>query len=474
MLKKYGEFTNRLNESDDLQEGINEAAYKKMRRAITILKAKYGFFTELFYKLAIKQARPGDGIKTMATDGTCIIYNPDFVLNDLKIDPQNGVNDVLFVICHEIMHCALLHMTRIHDRDHKIWNYAGDYVINLLLQGVGSIPACGGLYDEKYLNMSTEQVYDLLIQNAKQNKSKSGNGDDSDDDSGDDSGDGSGDGGGESKESSGSGGIRKQITIKDMQGDILKPGSLSNKGIDTKITNPSTGGKMDSTALEKMWKETLKSAALRHKGEVGGNMKRFFDTLLKSKINWKVELKRFVANIFNKVKSSIPNRRFVGRGEYIWGEKSKSSDYKNVVVAIDTSGSIDQKTLNEFGAELQGLFKTYGIQELIVIWCDSEIPKDGIQYFDSKNKFVLNKLEPKGGGGTSFKPPFEWINENLINKGKIPAFVIYFTDAYGDAPSRTYVKRYADRVLWVITGDNDGRHLDFGKKIHLSDLPDSF
>ena len=107
---------------------------------------------------------------------------------------------------------------------------------------------------------------------------------------------------------------------------------------------------------------------------------------------------------------------------------------------------------------------------MIVIWCDSEIPKDGIQYFDTKNKFNLNKLEPKGGGGTSFKPPFEWINDNLIKKGKNPAFVIYFTDAYGDAPRKTEVRKYADRVLWVITGDNDGRHIDFGKKINLTKI----
>jgi predicted metal-dependent peptidase len=84
----------------------------------------------------------------------------------------------------------------------------------------------------------------------------------------------------------------------------------------------------------------------------------------------------------------------------------------------------------------------------------------------------LERLVPKGGGGTSFFPPFVWIRDNMLKKGKTPAFVIYFTDAYGNAPkvSQYGIGSYAQRLMWVITDNDDASNLKYGEKIYLDKL----
>jgi len=417
------------------QKEINLKVSKKIRQCLLIIHTKYGFFANLLYKLKIKQSMPGDGVNTMATDSISLIYNPNWVMKLTQ-------DEILFVLCHEVMHCALMHMFRRGDKDHETWNSAADYAINLLVEGIGKMPD-KGLYDVKYKNMSTEQIYEYLINNPSE-KPKTKGGDPGDYGPGD---------------------------PNDLpQSDIRNPGSLSDKG--EEILPSQTGQKSEleeasKGKLEEIWKEIVTQAAKTNIGSKNENFNRWIKTLSESKVNWKVELKKFVANIFNKLGTVIPNRRFVGRNEFIWGPKKLRSDYDTVVVAIDTSGSINDNLLSEFAVEIEALSKSHNIKEIIVIWCDSDIPENGIQKFGKHDKFALHKLAPKGGGGTSFKPPFYWINNNLIKNGKTPAFIIYFTDAEGEAPKKNEVLKYADNVIWVITGTASTKHLEFGKKIHL-------
>jgi predicted metal-dependent peptidase len=50
--------------------------------------------------------------------------------------------------------------------------------------------------------------------------------------------------------------------------------------------------------------------------------------------------------------------------------------------------------------------------------------------------------------------------------------MIYFTDAYGDAPSPNEydIKRYVKKVLWVVTENEDASNLKFGKKIYIDKI----
>jgi len=52
--------------------------------------------------------------------------------------------------------------------------------------------------------------------------------------------------------------------------------------------------------------------------------------------------------------------------------------------------------------------------------------------------------EIEGGGGTSFKPPFDWLAE----RGIVPDVLIYLTDCYGTYPNPTEYP-----TVWVCSGE---------------------
>ena len=99
-------------------------------------------------------------IPTAATDGISVLYNPDFFIS-LSQEERLGL------MMHEGMHVALLHMVRRGKYDPMIWNQAGDYVINLLLINNGFKLPPNALVDTKFQGMSTDQVYEYLLNNSE-------------------------------------------------------------------------------------------------------------------------------------------------------------------------------------------------------------------------------------------------------------------------------------------------------------------
>jgi len=124
---------------------------KLTKARIQILQENIFFATVL---LSLKQHITTD-IPTAATDGSCIMYNPDF-LSDLTVDETVGL------ILHELLHVIYRHTTRKGDRERLPWNYAADYAINAYLDDSGYNLPSGGLLDHKYDNMLTEAIYDTF------------------------------------------------------------------------------------------------------------------------------------------------------------------------------------------------------------------------------------------------------------------------------------------------------------------------
>jgi predicted metal-dependent peptidase len=462
MIKKYNNF---INES-----AKDISAEKKMKRAFMQIQLNFGFFAELMFNLAIVESSPKMGVKTMATDGVNIAYNPEFV-NKLT---DNGT---IFIIIHEIMHNANLHFARQAFREHKLWNKACDYAINLLIadlakeSGKFEKPTENGefigLLDERFRNMNAEQIYDLLEKEKLENKDKGkgqpskgqgkgqpGDGNEGDEDEGDeDEGDGS---------------------VGDFGEDIREPGSLTGKGETIYEGSDIIKEATTKKELADIWDRIKIEASTKNMGSGSASFDRWVRNINKPKINWRNELKKFITNVFNELDFGFYNKRFIGGGQYLPAAKDiDTSSYQNVVIAIDTSGSISDDTLAKFATEMMSLFKKYLILKVIVIWCDANIPKNGVQQFDMADKtFDLKKLKPVGGGGTSFKPPFEWIKKNLLAKRIEPAFVIYFTDAAGEAPgiNEFDIRKYSNRVLWVITDTESAPHIKFGKKIYIDKI----
>jgi len=99
-----------------------------------------------------------------------------------------------------------------------------------------------------------------------------------------------------------------------------------------------------------------------------------------------------------------------------------------VFVAIDTSGSIGEGELNRFFSELDDILLTCNPEGVTLVGCDAEI--NSVFHLQAGDSLREQKIDLKGGGGTSFLPPFEMVER----EGYKPSALIYFTDMCGSFP----------------------------------------
>jgi predicted metal-dependent peptidase len=118
----------------------------------------------------------------------------------------------------------------------------------------------------------------------------------------------------------------------------------------------------------------------------------------------------------------------------------------NVAVAIDTSGSIGEKQLSAFFAEVGGVLQDVHPRKIYLIWCDAMVHR--VDECSSLDELAHIRAQgAPGGGGTSFIPPFEWLADNDVR----PECMIYLTDMYGDFPKEAP----AYPVIWCAITDAD-------------------
>jgi predicted metal-dependent peptidase len=445
------------------------AAYKRMRIIITLILTRHRFFSHLITHLPLVK---NNSIPTMATDGRKIYYNVDFT-NKLTEEED------LFVVCHEIMHCILGHFDRTRP-DKTLWNIATDLALNPLIKNIGKMPE-NILYEEEFFNMAAERIYDILspeVAKSRVNIGGSGQGKGQQGQSGQQ---GQGQGPEEEKDKSGGAGkggkkqekgggmkgaIDRMVNVYNSDprtwnfGDVGKPGEIP--GGEASGDAVKTGSIPED--LAKVWKERAKDSARKiGKGSIKGPLGDFIDELVSPQVNWRSELKNFINTISNKIKYAIPYKRFAYSGTYLPGPV-KENAIINPVIAVDTSGSISGEDMAAFSSEVKSLAKAYNMQDIHVIYADADV--QSVKTFKDGSQLGI-QMSP--GGGTSFKPTFDWVENNLVKKGKKPAFFIYLTDGHGDMPTTSTFK---DRTLWIIVNDKAGAiKVPFGKKIDIISQP---
>ena len=314
------------------------------------------------------------GNETAATNGKTIWIDEDF-LDSMPLP------EAVFVVCHEVGHAMWQHMSRgkkYHDTgfegkpfDPRLWNIAGDYVINDLLveSKIGKMPKVG-LHDTSK-GTSLDMVDDVY---------------------------------------------RKLLNDD--------PGG-SGQGFDIHILEA-------GSANEAEWKRAVKTAADAAKamGKLPDNLKRFVEQLLNPTIPWQEKLRHHVMKAIGRDShtwSKPQRRRLITQGVILPSYTGFAAGH--VVVAVDTSGSIGEKELQVFMTELQNILDTARPTGVTVIACDADI--HDVTELDAHENLLDNMPPLSGGGGTSFIPPFEWCKE----QGLEPAALIYFTDMCGPFPS---------------------------------------
>ena len=95
-----------------------------------------------------------------------------------------------------------------------------------------------------------------------------------------------------------------------------------------------------------------------------------------------------------------------------------------VVIAVDTSGSLNSRELALFQGHINRIVDTCTPEKITVLYCDYAI--GGTTEYTPDDLPIV--LKPVGGGGTSFKPVFKWLDSY---DGEVEC-LIYFTDGWGD------------------------------------------
>lgn len=355
---------------------------KKVQDAITSLVLSHPFFASILLQQKIVE---NNDIDTFAVNGTHLFYNDKFA-DSLTFDECKGV------LAHEILHIALLHITRKGNRDHSLFNEACDYAINPLLKNEGFKLPEGALDDKRFHDKSAEDIYRIL---EKERPPSSKNG-----------------------------------------------GKKNKKGNFGEVLQSSTPQK---TEEEVRIQVKVAEASARNQGQLSASLVRLCG-LQQSQLNWREIINRFVSEQFPRDYSwSKPNKRFLHHGIIL-----PSLDGKMVgkfAIAVDTSGSVSNNELVAMVSEVMGCLETIlednTTISLPVIYCDAAVC--GVQIFETGSE----KPEPKGGGGTDFAPIFAHIAENKDGLFDDLRGLIVITDGYCDS----HGIEPPFPVIWAITTD---------------------
>jgi predicted metal-dependent peptidase len=369
-----------------------------------------------------------DNCPTAYTDGVNKRYGRKF-LEQITKEPQ-----VRGLVLHENLHIALKQMPfgmAMFNENRQMANLAADFVVNDIIVNIDGtvnnsneplveLPE-GGVYDAMFHDWSMREVYNYLKKNAKP-KPKSG---------------------------SGQGNSPSQGGTQDSQ-EQDKWESVTVNGKTYDLSNADEHDFIDIGKLSHEERKELNEEidrALREggilAGRMGGKMPRAISDMLEPKVDWRDALREFVS-------ASVR-----GKDEYTWRRMNKrhmandiylpSMDNETigeVVVAIDTSGSIGEKELNEFATELVSICEVSSPEKVRIIWWDAEVA--GTQEFSGDYTGIASMLKPEGGGGTKVSCVSEYINEHRINAD----CVIVFTDGYVESDVTWDI---SSPTLWMVT-----------------------
>jgi predicted metal-dependent peptidase len=403
----------------------------KLARARTQLILDKPFLGALVLRLPMVEADP-KWCRTTATDARSFYYNHEYI--DALSPAQTR-----FVLAHEALHCALSHFARRQHRVKHRWDVACDHAVNPLLVKEGLVPPPGTLLVDSFDDMTAEEIYPYIDENTA-DRPMDQHVYDEDDQQQSDS--------GEQRSGEDPDRDRDEDRPGDQPGEEPSEGSEAEGNRQPAAQDDSAGGApqpppLDATeqdALDTQWQQRLAGAAqtAMQAGKMSGALARMVEHLLQPQLPWRMLLARYLSAAARDDYSFLrPSRR---EASYIL--PSLRSSQINLVVALDTSGSVSDSEIGEFIAEVNAI-KGQLRARITLLACDESVDPDGPWIYEPWEDFSLPK-ELAGGGGTRFVPVFDWLDA----VGSQPDVLVYFTDAEGEFPSQE--PNYP--VIWLVKG----------------------
>lgn len=338
---------------------------------------------------------------TALTNGVNKMYDETFVgtLSD---------EELRAVVMHENLHVMFKHLTvwqKLWKENPRKANIAADYVVNGFIKGLDhketflkpprNHPPAVWLYNQKFDNMDVGEVYRLL----------------KDEDCPGGAGDGEG--------------------MSGLDGhEWAEAEALTQE---------------EREALSKEIDQAIRQGTILA-GKVAGKHDRSFDKLLEPKVDWRKVLREFITTYCDGRDESTwrrPNRRWLQYDVYMPSMQGVATG--DILIGIDTSGSIGGEMLNKFMSEVNGICTTVNPDKLHLLYWDCEVAAHET-YKQAEMGTVVATTKPAGGGGTSPSCVTTYMGQHSIK----PKCAIILTDGYtgGD-----WGGHWPCPVLWVIIGD---------------------
>ncbi len=394
----------------------------KLSAAKTRLILDRPFLGALVLRLPMKASKP-QRCKTIGTDVRALYYNPQYIAG-LSLDQTQ------FVLAHEALHCALSHFARRQHRVKHRWDIACDLAINPLLIKDGLKPPPGVLLKSGFEGMMAEEIYPYIDDDMEEETHDEHFYD-------------------QETPSGGSAGAQPQEGEQPPSGG----GAGSDEASSDSGDSPQPLSQIEQEQLAVQWRQRLAGAAQQamQAGKLGAAMARLVEHLLQPQLPWRMLLARYMSAVARDDYSyQRPSRR---EGEALL--PTLKSTQIDVIVLLDTSGSINDAELREFVSEIDAI-KGQMRARLTLHACDARLCENGPWVFEPWEEFRLPG-DLYGRGGTRFTPAFEWLQE----EARKPDLLVYFTDAQGEFPP----VEPDFPVLWLVKGRGQ---VPWGQRIQLN------
>jgi predicted metal-dependent peptidase len=379
---------------------------RKLTAARTRLILDKPFLGALVLRLPMIEADAA-WCRSTATDARALYYNEQY------IDSLN-LQQVQFVLAHEALHCGLSHFARRDNRERQRWDVACDYAVNQLLVNDGLEEPPGVLFETTYDGMTAEEIYPYIDQ--------------ADDES------------------------PMDQHLYDGASDAPSQTSpTQDQEVGQSAPSPLSEAERDE--LSTQWQQRLAGAAQQaaQAGKLDPKIARLIEQLLRPSVPWRNVLARFM-NSSARIDYNLSRPSQRREGDAIL--PSLYLRRIDLVVAIDTSGSVGEDELNEFITELNAIKGSMNAR-ITLLACDAALDQNGPWTFETWEPLELpDRLH--GGGTTDFTPVFDWVQSNT----SAADLLIYFTDARGEFPAQPSIA-----TLWLVKGSAP---VPWGQRIQLN------
>jgi len=391
---------------------------EKLTKAKAKLMLAHPYFGTVASALTLAR---NDEILTFTSDGIVMHYNAEYV-------DKLSLEEVEFVMANGAMHSVLGHHERVGERTKWLWQTATDYVVNAMLVKNGMQLPQYAYFEEKFEGMYVEEVYEMLRAEMMDNSDHS-----------------------MEQET-------EQITDSDETGVEnlhMQKEHTPDKHAEESQEEENADEKEEETSLNQEEQEEMKERMeqifqkLKRQGNLPKDLELVVPQYFSHKVDWREFLYGYIAT---HAKTSYtfapPNMKFLYRGIYL---PSMHSDLLRVIVAVDTSGSVDEALLATFLGEVTSMMQQYPNYEIDLITADAKVQSHQTFLPGEPLDYTIS-----GGGGTDFRPVFEYIDQQI----DYPTLLLYFTDGQGVFPQ----SEPSYDVLWIMPVLED---IPFGESVIL-------